>query len=159
MKTEIRKYNLFISLSMCFSVISSVAVIFCVFVADDKEASKNLQIICPIIFWLGLLAEQVFIWTANFIRKKTVVSVGKRKKQMLPGVVSFFRTAEGTIADILMIVFFTLLVILMIFKIGEEALQYIFICLLVLSFRFHCILNGKNFRYKKYLVKRKVDKK
>ena len=49
-------------------------------------------------------------------------------------------------------------VILMATGVGEKAIQYIFIFLLVLSFRLHCILNGKNFRYKKFLAKRKVDK-
>lgn len=158
MRSKIRDFNLFVTNSMCFSFVSSASIIACIFIGENDTTNRVLKFVFPIVFWIGLIAEQFFIWKANSIRKQIEASVGKRRIHMKPGIISFLQTEAGAITDIVMAISFIVLVILMALGTGEKAIQYIFIFLLVLSFRLHCILNGKNFRYKKFLAKRKVDK-
>ena len=158
MRSKIRDFNLFVTLSIVFSVVSSASIIACIFIGTNEATNKILRLVFPIVFWLGLIAEQVFIWKANSLRKYFEVTVKKRRIRMNPGIVSILQTEAGAIADIVFAVSLVVFVILMATGIGEKAIQYIFIFLLVFSFRLHCILNGKNFRYKKFLAKRKVDK-
>lgn len=158
MRSKIRDFNLFVTLSIVFSVVSSASIIACIFIGTNEATNKVLRLVFPIVFWFALIAEQVFIWRANSLRKYFEATVKKRRIRMNPGIVSILQTEVGAIADIVFAVSLVVFVILMATGVGEKAIQYIFIFLLVLSFRLHCILNGKNFRYKKFLAKRKVDK-
>lgn len=158
MRSKIRDFNLFVTLSIVFSVVSSASIIACIFIGTNEATNKILRLVFPIVFWFALIAEQVFIWRANSLRKYFEATGKKRRIRMNPGIVSILQTEAGAIADIVFAVSLVVFVILMATGIGEKAIQYIFIFLLVLSFRLHCILNGKNFRYKKFLAKRKVDK-
>lgn len=158
MRSKIRDFNLFVTLSIVFSVVPSASIIACIFIGTNEATNKILRLVFPMVFWLTLIAEQVFIWRANSLRKYFEETVKKRRIRMNPGIVSILQTEAGAIADIVFAVSLVVFVILMATGIGEKAIQYIFIFLLVLSFRLHCILNGKNFRYKKFLAKRKVDK-
>lgn len=156
MRQQIGIYLNYITISIVFSVISSVSIIAIVFLGKNELFDKVLSIVSPIIFWLGLIGEQFFIWKSNSIRKSIEKSEEFRKHKSGIGIVSFARTEAGLIADVIFTISFITLLILIICSIGESNLQYIFIFLLVLSFRLHCILNGENFRYKKYLEKRKA---
>ena len=158
MRSKIRDFNLFVTSSMVFSLISSASIIACILIGTDEATNKVLRLVFPIVFWLGLIAEQVFIWKANSLRKHFEATGKKRGIKMNPGIISILQTEAGAIADIVFAISLVVFVILMATGVGEKAIQYIFIFLLVLSFRLHCILNGKNFRYKKFLAKRKVDK-
>lgn len=158
MRSRIRDFNLFVTLSIAFSVISSASIIACIFIGTDEVTNKVLKLVFPMVFWIGLVVEQFFIWKANSLRKQIEATVKKRRIRMNPGIVSILQTQAGAIIDIVFVISLVVFIILMVAGIGEKAIQYIFIFLLVLSFRLHCILNGKNFRYKKILAKRKVDK-
>ena len=129
----------------------------CVFLGKSDNADQTIKIIFPLVFWIGLLIEQYFIWNANSFRKK-LESEGKlRRIRGKPGAVSILQTEEGAVTDLILVISLIVFVILLLFGIGKGFPQYLFIFFVVLSFRMHCILNGKNFRYKKYLAKRKVD--
>lgn len=158
MHSKIRDFNSLVTNSMRCSVISSSAIFACIFLGENEKVNTALRIVFPTVFWLGFAAEQFCIWKANYIRKQLEFSIGKPRAKMKIGAISFLQTDSGMIADIVMVVSLVVLMILTAFDVGERATQYIFIFLLVLSFRLHCILNGKNFRYKKILAKRKVDK-
>lgn len=157
MRLGIKKFSLFVNLSIIASIISSVSIMACAFLGKSDNIDQVIKIIFPLVFWIGLLIEQYFIWNANSFRKK-LESEGKlRRIRGKPGAVSILQTEEGAIADLILVISLIVFVILLLFKIGKGFPQYLFIFFIVLSFRLHCIFNGKNFRYKKYLAKRKVD--
>lgn len=158
MRSKICDFNLFVTLAITFSIISSTSILACIFIGTDDVTNRVLKLVFPIVFWVGFIAEQFFIWKANSFRKQIEATVKKRRISMNPGIISIFQTEAGAITDIVFAISLVVFIILMVTSIGEKAIQYIFIFLLVLSFRLHCILNGKNFKYKKFLAKRKVDK-
>lgn len=147
-----------LSFAIAFSVVSSASILACAFMGANEDIDKILKVIFPIVFWLGLVGEQVNMWMANKTRKDIESNTKHRKIRAKPGISSIMQTDSGAIADITCVISLIVLIILMIIGVGEKVVQFIFIFLLVLSFRLHCILNGKNFRYKKYLSMRKVDK-
>lgn len=156
MRQLISKFTRLINTAIVCSFISSFALLSCTFIGMNDISDKIIGMIFPIIFWLGLIAEQILIWKSNAIRKEIENIGGTRKFRGRPGIINIWKNRYGAIADIVCIVSLLLSVVFMIIGIGEKAIQYILIFLLVLSFRLHCILNGQNFRYKKYLEKRKV---
>ena len=138
------------------SFISSIAVLLCAIeFGDEGEAMGKLLL--STVFWLGLAAEQLFVYHCTKLRKSAEKNEPKSKVNGLPGVVTFFATVEGMAADILLALSLPTYVVLALCGIGEEVLQNILLFVIVLSFRFHCIANGKNFRYMKRT--RKQEKK
>lgn len=151
----ILKFTYLINTAIVCSFVSSFALLSIIFIGTNDVLDKIIKIIFPIIFWSGLIAEQIFIRKSNAVRKEIENIGGTRKFQGKPGIINVWKTQYGAIADIVFIVSLLLLVVFMIIDIGEEFIQCILIFILVLSFRLHCIFNGQNFRYKKYLEKRK----
>lgn len=143
-----------LKISQVFSAVSSLSVLLIII---NVEESKKLivSIIASILFWLGLIAEQVLVWSANKQRKKLEQSFGY-KEQGLPGIVSFFKTKTGKTADLIFAVSTVTYIILLVGNWGENTVQYVFLFLMFLSFRLHCIANGKNYRYIHYLQKRRA---
>lgn len=152
-----RKFSRKTRLSIAASIVSSISILGIAFIGKELAFEKLIQIIFPIIFWVGTIIEQAMIWSANSIRNKLETEGRLRRIRGKPGVLSILQTEEGAITDLILILSVIAFVILLLFGIGKGFVQYLFISLIVLSFRLHCIFNGKNFRYKKYLAKRKVD--
>lgn len=156
MRQLILKFTHLTNTAIVCSFVSSFALLSYVFIGMNDISDKIIGIIFPVIFWLGLIAEQILIWKSNAVRKE-IENIGKtRKFRGRPGIINIWKNRYGAIADIVCLASLLLLALFMIIGIGEKAVQYILIFLLVLSFRLHCIFNGQNFRYKKYLEKRKV---
>ena len=122
--------------------------------AAQANESGILAIGIPVAFWLGLAGEQLFIWRANSLRKawgeKVDPCLGKSDAR--PGAMAFFKSPEGTIADVLFLLSSAAFAVAALLKAGEASVQYVLICCVALSFRLHCILNGMNYRYKKLLT-------
>lgn len=156
MRQLILKFTRLINTAIVCSFISSFALLSCTFIGMNDISDKIIGIIFPIMFWFGLVAEQILIWKSNAVRKEIENAGETLKFRGRPGIINIWENRYGAIADIVCIVSLLLLVVFMIIGIGEKTIQYILIFLLVLSFRMHCILNGQNFKYKKYLEKRKV---
>ncbi len=144
------KCRLYSRISLIFSVISSLPILFCIMNPQSDKDEKTLVFIASSVFWAGLIAEQVFIWMANFQRKK----LSENKKSAYPGIISFFKTKPGKVSDIVLIVSVTVFIIMSAAKISVNVGQFILLFLIVLSFRFHCITNGKNYSYKSEKKKR-----
>lgn len=151
----ISRYILGLRASVLCSVLSSAAVLISI-AGDDRPNNFAVKILSPLLFWGGLIAEQILIWKSNKSRKAIESSQKGRKMQGLPGIFSFFKTKAGFAADVIFIFSVLIYLVLAVCNTGVKYAQYIFIFLTVLTFRLHCILNGKNFRYKNNLVKRKV---
>lgn len=145
--------------SVLCSVLSSIPIAL-IPLAKENESNKALGILIPVVFWLGLLGEQLFIWRANYYRKVLEKKNGRHSKRIRgrPGVFSALRSMEGLVADLLFLISLTVFVVVALLNKGDGILQYILICCVILSFRLHCTFNGINYRYKKLLLHRSVEK-
>lgn len=149
-----RKFSRKIKFSIAASIVSSISILGIAFIGKELAFEKLIQILFPIVFWLGTIIEQIMIWTANSIRTKLEAEGKLRRIRGRPGALSILQTDEGAITDIIMVLLIIVFMILLLFDFGKGLIQYLFISFLVLTFRLHCIFNGKNFRYQKYLAKR-----
>lgn len=153
----IKKCFRMLILAIICSFISSISIIPSAFVQESEKISVA-KIIFPLFFWIGLGLEQYFFWKSNVLRKKILNACGFQEQKSKCGLISFAQNKYATITDATMIISLLFFLILMIARVGENSAQYIFIFLLVLSFRLHTILNGKNFRYIIHFVKKEGKK-
>ena len=151
----ISRYTKVLRVAIICSVISSSAVLTSMFDIDDSK-EIFLKVFASSLFWVGLILEQIFIWKSNKLRKSIEKSQSGRTPQGLPGICSFFKTKVGFIVDIVFILSIIIYIVLSIGNWGIRVAQYIFLFLIVLSFRLHCITNGKNYKYKLYLQRRRA---
>ena len=147
------KSGLYVLLSLIFSAVSSGAVLLCIMNPTKDAAEQALIYSASSIFWAGLILEQIFIWMANAKRKKTA-DKNEKKDKSRPGIISFFKTRLGKISDIVFILSFITYIIMLVTEVGIDFSQYVILFLIVLSFRFHCISNGKNYIYRQEIKKR-----
>lgn len=153
-----RSFSQNISFSILFSVLSSLAVLPIMFIGEDEHKNQFIKIFFPIFFWLCTVFELVFIFTANSIRKELEKYPENRKFKRSIGLVNFFSNKIAAKVDMIFILLLLVFFIMSIFGLGENIVQYVVLFILILTFRVHCTLNGKNYRYKRYLRKRKVKK-
>ena len=150
-----KKHSGLLYLAIASSAVSSLSLMAATLVNNEGK-NKIPLIIFGVIFWIGLVCEQVFYWRSHKIAKE----IARNSKKSLSERVSIFNFAtytEAIIADVIFVVSLIALVVCVLIGIGEAILQYILICCIVLTFRMHCILNGKSYRYKK-TMERKVDR-
>lgn len=140
--------------SVFYSVLSSVPVAFIGY-AKQNEENKLFAVIIPVVFWLGLIGEQFFMWRADYYRKMLENKNGRYPERIRgkPGIFSVFKTTQGAVADVLFLISLAVFAFFAFRKVGEGSLQYILIGFAILSFRLHCTFNGINYRYKKLLTK------
>lgn len=110
-----------------------------------NEGKNGVLYLVGIIFWLSLLMSQILMITVSMKRKADE----KHNQKKRIGLISFFSNKEAMIADILTAVFAVIFVICVLTT--DAYLIYVFLCLTVLSFEMHCVLNGKNYAYIKEL--------
>lgn len=146
------KCKFFTTISLAFSLISSLPVLLCILDPKNDKDERILIFIASAIFWLGLIFEQLFIWLANFQRKKQTGE--KNQKVSHPGVISFFKSRLGRVSDITLIISVIAFIIMSAAEMSANVVQFIVLFFIVLSFRFHCITNGKNYLYKPEKKKR-----
>ncbi len=153
MRRTVSLFRQCISFSVLCSFLSSIPVAL-IPVAKGNEDDRVFAIIIPIVFWLGLIGEQAFIWRANYYRKVLEKQNGRYPKRIRgrPGVFSVCRSMEGMVVDLLFLLSLIVFIVIALLNKGEGAFQYILICCMVLSFRLHCTFNGINYRYKKLLT-------
>ena len=148
MQQYIKKHARLLMFSMTSSCISSMSLLLCIFAV--KSDSPIYFFVIPIIFWLGLIAEQLSFWIANSVLKKIITEEKPRRIHNNFGIISLMQTDLGSIADIVFVASLVIFIILALGGWGKQVFQFIFLFLMVLSFRIHCIANGKNYWYKKY---------
>ncbi len=151
-----RKHSLIFCASMACSVLSSLSLLATV-MANSEGENKAILVACALLFWIGFLLEQFFFWRANRLMRSAITkdrchTLGK------PGVISLSTYTEGFVIDVVFILSSIALMICILVGLGEALMQYVLICLVVLTFRLHCFLNGRNYKYKK-TKEIKVDSK
>lgn len=150
MKHQVRKHAQLLRLSMVSSCVSSAAILLCILAV--RSDLKMYLFLIPTVFWLGLIAEQVFFRKANSLLKQILGTGQVRRIHAKPGIFALFQTELGGIADLTFVLSLIVFLILFIGRWGNGFFQFVFLFLMVLSFRIHCVANGKNYWYKKYLL-------
>jgi len=154
-----RSFSQNISFSILFSFFSSLAVLPIMFIGKDEHINQLIKILFPIIFWMCTVFELVFIFTANSIRKEIEKFPENRKFRRSMGLVNFFSNKIAAKVDVTFMLSLLVFLIMNIFGLGENIVQYVVLFILILTFRVHCTLNGKNYRYKRYLKKQRERRK
>lgn len=151
MVQNIRKHGILMWIGIAFSIMSSMSLLTTIFI-DKLRENSWITVVFGIMFWSCLVLEQIMFCQAN----KTMIALIKgrsRKFRGRNGFCSIAATFEGLIADVILVISIIALFVCIMTNIGERLIQYILIFLVVLAFRMHCILNGKNYRYRKILKK------
>ena len=104
-----------------------------------------VAILVGVLFWLGLIAGIVLIMMINSHRKKNAGANAKSTGR--PGAFRFFSNRKAMIADIAMIVFLVVLIVLSFVRIKEQSLFMIAFAFFLFSLYMHCVLNGTNYQY------------
>lgn len=149
-----RKHTLLFWSSIVCSIISSLSLMAAMLVNSEGK-NKEVLIAFGLLFWIGLIMEQILFWRANLLMR-IAITKDRRRIRGRPGIISLSTYIEGFVVDIVFVISLISLVVCMAFGLGETLMQYVFICLMVMSFRLHCFLNGRNYKYKKS-KERKVD--
>lgn len=142
-----KKHSILFCSSMACSVISSLCLLAATMVNNEGK-TQEILIAFGLLFWISLILEQVFFWWANRVMK-IAITKDRRDIHGKPGIISLSAYIEGVVVDVLFVISLIALFICIAFSLGEAVMQYIFVCLMVLSFRLHCFLNGRNYKYKK----------
>lgn len=154
--------------AFCLSVIavcvSTIALLLISFAdMNGNIFEKVISYIAGLLFWSGLIMEQVFFYKANSLMKLIEKRLLKNKmpayKNAQIGIISFFENREAIIADITLLLSTIFLVILSICRIKDSWLIPIGVAIMFFSFNMHCLLNGKNYKYIKKYINYKEQKK
>lgn len=157
--SRLLKYNV-VTISLAF--LEFVTILCIPFVSLDGLLVQRISgYILATIFWLSILIECIFVHLSakerRWIERKE--NHNKTVKYSPPGVISFFKSPEAIVADVILFVTATLVVILMWAQVKTEWIIITDISVLSLSFNLHCVLNGKNYRYlKSYRLYKKEQK-
>lgn len=123
---------------------------------DEKGNVTILTYLCGIGFWTGLIGTVVMAIKINISRKKSPVfsSVSDTRRRL--GLIHFFSNKEAVIIDTML---FASVVgcVLARYVIPGNTATFIFVGLFIFSFGMHCMLNGINYRYIKYKVRRTIE--
>lgn len=149
------KFMRYLLISLLFSAISSFAVLLC-FIDINYKYEWIIIILCSLLFWSGTVLEQIFIWKANKLRK-TMMLPKERRMFRKPGVISFFKSSFGVASDAALVISIAVFLTLVFTNTGKVFFQYLMLFAIVLTFRFHCFANGKNYLYSIYLQKRRKN--
>lgn len=140
-------------LFMMFLLILSVAIMLMPIASAQKETARGLLFLSGACFWSGLIGTVTMAVKINNARKRNHRFKEKYGDLKQCGVVSFFKNKEAKIADITM---FASIICFIITKIFADGLYWPFACLalFVFSFGMHCMLNGINYIYLNFKVRR-----
>lgn len=156
MSRQKRKHTVLFCASIACSAVSSLSLLAAMLVNSEGK-NKEILITFSLVFWVGLILEQALFWRADRLMK-VAITKGENHIHGNPGIFSAFACTEGLVADAVFVISLIMFVACEAFGFGKAVMQYILICLIVLSFRLHCFLNGRNYKYEK-LKDRKVDRK
>lgn len=143
------KVNFYISISAL--IIATVSLFFIPMVnINGIGVSRVFAYVIGALFWLSVIAEQIFFWRANLFRHKLEMQMQKNGGKIIKrriGIISFFKNKEAVIVDIILFMSVIAVAIILILNIMSDWLIILCLAILFISFNLHCILNGINYMY------------
>lgn len=156
----LRRFNLYLNLSFVFPCIGFL-LFLCIPLVDTagSQVQKVGAYLLAASFWVCTVLEVFFTFRCKrerlHLEKKHYRS--RWMRYMYPGVISFFKNFEATVADIVLFVAAILTVIFIWIRLSSALISIGCMAILFLSFNMHCLLNGKNYRYKKAFYKHQKE--
>ncbi len=149
---ERRRKNMMLLYTVFLGVLSAA---FCLMPIGSsmKDETMMYLYIAGVEFWLGLVGTIVMALKINKRRKISYRFNEQYSKHKQFGLVHFFQNTEATIADVIMFISIVGLIIAKIW-ISEIIVFFVFLAVFIFSFGMHCMLNGINYKYIKYKVRR-----
>ena len=146
--------NFYFSMSILLASIPAVLILCIPLVSLESTGAQKIgAYIMAAVFWLCILLELWMIRMCSserrWLEQRKVRSRSLAKSN--PGVVSFLKTREGMIADIVMFASLIAVIAITWTQVKSQWLILSCVSVLYLSFNMHCLLNGKNYRYIKLL--------
>ena len=157
LKTQI---NLYFLISILLAVIPAVLIMCIPLVSLEGSGPQKIgAYIMAATFWLCVILE---LWMTRmcsserkWLERRKVRS--RTLTQAYPGIISFIKTREGLIADVIMFVSLIAVIVIAWIQVGSQWVILSCVSVLYLSFNMHCLLNGKNYRYIKLLSNYKKE--
>lgn len=139
--------------------ISSLSLLLGIF-ADFNGSGfqKALAYFAGAIFWLCMLFAYLTLRSLSQRRKKyeqkhTDASYIKRQKY--PGALTFFSNKWAAIADLILLIFAILILIILFVPSPSTVLTFIIAAIFACALQMHAVLNGINFKYILFISKKK----
>lgn len=112
--------------------------------------------IAGILFWIALIGTITMAAYITYSRQRS-----KGFQQAYPnhkrlGLIHFFQNTEAFIFDVLMFISLIGFIITRIW-VGTTMWPFIFLSILIFSFGMHCMLNGSNYIYINYKIRRVIE--
>lgn len=148
-----RKIKIYFILYICFLLMVSVSVILMPFGVGSETENGLPVFVSGGLFWVGLIGVAATAIIINKSRKSDLGFNEKYPRLKRLGITHFFKNKPAEIADILMFVSFIGFTVLRLFT-DSFVLQFIIIALFVFAFGMHCMLNGINYIYINYCLRR-----
>lgn len=122
---------------------------------------KVLSIAVACVFWGGLILGQVFFWCANDRRKKIQQKISRAhgSQKTAIGLFTFGTSKEARLCDLVCAASLLAAIVFNFLQVRNNWLIILNLAILFLSFHFHCILNGKTYRYIKTLYLEKTQRR
>lgn len=148
-------------LSVLFLTAHAATFIFMPFAAKTmvETTSKNALVIVGIVFWVSAILGYLFLFLADSCRRTFVKRRldGDYTMGCRMGIISFFKTIPGAIADGLFIISLLSIIIVFLIGNGNGFTTYVLLALLSLSFNMHGVFNGRIYKAATYKRKDRRD--
>lgn len=113
-----------------------------------------LAYLVGVLFWVGLIVGIVLLLVINKHRK---ADESFRVKKKLPGIISFFSNQYAIVADVVTAISLIFLLVFLFVPWFNQGVTVALIAIFLFAFNMHCVLNGMNFKYIQYLIKRRAE--
>ena len=157
-----KPFKVFLLLSIIFSCVGSALLLVVPVVSTSGNTlAKTGAYALAGTFWLSIALELFSVYQCSKERRwlERKLYRSRQLKYVMPGVVSFFKSYEATVADILLFVSAITIAVILWIRAGNEWVIVSFVSLFFLSFNMHCLLNGRNYRYYKALKDKSREEK
>lgn len=150
-------------LSVLFLTIHAATFLFMPFAAKTmvETTSKKALIIVGIVFWVSAIVGYLLLFLADSYRRAFVKRRldGDYSMGCHMGIISFFKTTPGVIADGLFAISLLGIIIVAITGNINGFITYVLLALLSFSFNMHGVFNGRIYKAATYKRKVRRDEK
>lgn len=156
---NVRKIKRLFWLAVSSLFLMSGTILFMPIASKAGENNRQVLLLIGTVFWISAIAGYTMLLLANSERKwflKNKVGIDN-KMNCLPGIITFFTNVPATIADVVAILSFVLMVIINFTDRRYDYISYVLLFLLVLSLNMHCLFNGRIYKTTKFKRTRRVS--
>lgn len=139
--------------NICFLLILTVSIVLMPFSVSLEEKTYLPVYLTGGLFWIGLIGTIGTAIKINISRKYSRQFNEKYPDLKQLGVIHFFKNTPAKITDILMVISIVGFIVFRLFS-DNIVLQFIIIAVFVFLFGMHCMLNGINYIYLNYNLRR-----